>query len=116
MDLDSDQLYALALEADQHLLGPEQGAWLERLDQEREALHSLLDEFIAAGDSERALLLAGALARFWWMRGHSRGWPGTVGASPVITRWQRRGTGCGPGRGRRSGLRRRGLFWGPAPL
>ena len=67
----ADELYALALEADQHLLGPQQGLWLERLDREREGLHALLEQMIDAGESTRALTLAGALARFWWMRGHT---------------------------------------------
>jgi tetratricopeptide (TPR) repeat protein len=71
MSLHVDELYALALEADRHLLGPQQGAWLERLEREREPLHALLEQFIAAGDGERALTLAGGLARFWWMRGHT---------------------------------------------
>jgi tetratricopeptide (TPR) repeat protein len=71
MDFASDQLYALALEADRHLLGPEQAAWLGQLDAQREPLHALLDRLIAAGDHERALRLAGALARFWWMRGYT---------------------------------------------
>ena len=53
------------------LLGPEQGAWLERLDGKREPLRALLEQFIASGDGERALRLAGALARFWWMRGYT---------------------------------------------
>ena len=61
----------MAREADRHLLGPEQSIWLERLDREREPLHMLLERFIDSGDSERALRLAGALARFWWMRGHT---------------------------------------------
>jgi tetratricopeptide (TPR) repeat protein len=67
----SEELYALALEADQHLLGPEQGAWLERLERQRQPLSALLEQFIAAADGERALRLAGALAAFWWMRGHT---------------------------------------------
>jgi tetratricopeptide (TPR) repeat protein len=71
MGVDSDRLYALALEADRQLLGPDQGAWLDRLDREREPLHALLDELVRSADSERALRLAGALARFWWMRGYT---------------------------------------------
>ncbi len=71
MGYDSDELYALALEADQHLLGSEQGIWLERLDRARETLEALLEQFMDAGDHERALKLAGALARFWWMRGYT---------------------------------------------
>jgi tetratricopeptide (TPR) repeat protein len=71
MGPDSAALYALALEADRELLGPGQADWLERLDRVREPLHALLEQFIDAGESERALRLAGALARFWWMRGHT---------------------------------------------
>src|SRR5262245_36060048 len=71
MALDSDELYALALEADRQLLGPEQEHWLERLDRQRELLHSLLEQFIDSRDVERALRLVGALVRFWWMRGHT---------------------------------------------
>src|SRR5262249_29116204 len=71
MALNSDELYALALEADRHLLGPDQGLWLERLDQQLELLHSLLEQFTDSRDVERALRLAGALARFWWMRGYT---------------------------------------------
>jgi tetratricopeptide (TPR) repeat protein len=71
MGVDSDRLFALALEADRQLLGPDQAAWLDRLDQEREPLQALLDELVRSADSERALRLAGALARFWWMRRHT---------------------------------------------
>ena len=71
MDRDSEELYSLALEADRHLLGPEQSIWLERLDRDQEPLHLLLERFIDSGDSECALRLAGALARFWWMRGYT---------------------------------------------
>jgi tetratricopeptide (TPR) repeat protein len=69
--VDSDELYALVFEASRQLLGPQQRHWLDRLEQNRERLQSLLDEFLAGGDSERALALAGALAPFWWMRGHT---------------------------------------------
>src|SRR5437763_14978375 len=79
MSLNPDQLSALALEADRHLLGPDQGAWLERLAREEGPLHALLEQSIASGDSERALTLAGALARFWWMRGQATAGLGWVG-------------------------------------
>jgi hypothetical protein len=67
----SDELYDLGLAADEHLLAPEQGAWLDWLDQYREPLDALLERLIDAGDAERALALAGALSRYWWMRGHA---------------------------------------------
>jgi tetratricopeptide (TPR) repeat protein len=64
-------LITLALDADRNLIGPDQVLWLDRLDQQREQLDEHLDQLVAAGDSESALVLSGALARFWWMRGHT---------------------------------------------
>jgi tetratricopeptide (TPR) repeat protein len=69
--VDSDALYALAIEAGRQLLGPQQRLWLDRLEENRERLETLLDGFITDGDTERALTLTGALAPFWWMRGHT---------------------------------------------
>jgi tetratricopeptide (TPR) repeat protein len=71
MDRRDEELYALALEADRHLLGPDQREWLDRLDREQESLLALLERLVSSEDSERALRLSGALARFWWMRGHT---------------------------------------------
>jgi tetratricopeptide (TPR) repeat protein len=68
---DRAELYALAIEASRQLLGPQQRLWLDRLEENRERLDSLLEESLTAGDSERALTLAGVLAPFWWMRGHT---------------------------------------------
>ena len=61
---------ALADEAEAQLLGPEQGAWLERLEEELENLRSALAWTDASDQAEVALRLAGALWRFWFMRGH----------------------------------------------
>lgn len=69
----TDELLALAQEANRHLLGPDQAQWLAYLERERPSLEALLDRHIASGQSEKALSLAGALARFWWMRGHAAG-------------------------------------------
>ncbi len=71
MGRNSEELYLLALEAQTHWLGIDQAAWLDRLDEEREPLHSLLEQWIELPDPERALQLAGALSPFWWMRGHT---------------------------------------------
>jgi predicted ATPase len=62
---------ALAEEAHTHLLGTPK-AWLDRLDAEHDNLRAALDRFEAEGDPQRALELAGALHRFWYMRGHLR--------------------------------------------
>jgi tetratricopeptide (TPR) repeat protein len=71
MNPQAQALYQWARDAENHLLGPEQGAWLDHWEHKREDLTSLLDELVAIQDSEQALLLAGALSGFWWMRGYS---------------------------------------------
>jgi predicted ATPase/DNA-binding NarL/FixJ family response regulator len=78
---------ALAEQAEPALWGPEQGAWLERLDAEvdnvRAALAWSVEQGAAAGPApsdtaaEAGLRLATALWRYWDVRGHlreGRGW------------------------------------------
>jgi predicted ATPase/class 3 adenylate cyclase len=61
---------ALAEEAEPHLRGsPKQ--WLERLEHEHDNLRAALDSLESSGESELVLRLAGALPRFWVMRGHA---------------------------------------------
>jgi len=60
---------ALAEEADPHLRGSPK-EWLDRLEREHDNLRAALDWLAGAGERERVLRLAGALARFWGMRGH----------------------------------------------
>jgi non-specific serine/threonine protein kinase len=63
---------ALAREAIPHLSRANQGVWLDRLESEHDNMRAALDWSLAqanAGEGE-ALLLCGALARFWWTRGH----------------------------------------------
>ena len=62
---------ALAEEAQPQLTGAEQGAWLSRLETEHDNLRaglSWLEQSAAGGGAE--LRLAGALWRFWHVRGH----------------------------------------------
>ena len=62
---------ALAERAEADVEGPEQPAWLARLEGEHENLRAALDWSTAAADgAETALRLAGALWPFWHMRGH----------------------------------------------
>jgi predicted ATPase len=61
----------LAEHAEQELTGPDQAAWLDRLEAEhnnvREALAWSIDH-----DASAALRLVASLWRFWWMRGYLR--------------------------------------------
>jgi predicted ATPase len=44
--------------------------WLDRLDAEHDNFRAALDHFSSTAQSQKALALAAALARFWTMRGH----------------------------------------------
>jgi predicted ATPase/DNA-binding SARP family transcriptional activator len=59
----------LAATADPHLRGPEQRAWLRRLDAETANLHAALDHAVAHG---AALPLVNSLAWYWVLRGRLR--------------------------------------------
>jgi len=63
---------ALAEAAELGLMGAGQATWLTRLDADHDNMRAALDWAREhAGDSnEMALQFAGALWRFWWMRGH----------------------------------------------
>jgi predicted ATPase/DNA-binding CsgD family transcriptional regulator len=60
---------ALAEEAEPHLRGPNQHAWLDRLEREHPNLRAAMQTLREGGDRERAVRLAGALGRFWEARG-----------------------------------------------
>lgn len=73
---------ALAETAEPKLVGAEQKAWLDRLDAEHDNLRTALAWSTGAGgDRCSGLRLAGALFRFWFVRGHldeGRNWLGEV--------------------------------------
>jgi DNA-binding CsgD family transcriptional regulator len=63
---------ALAEQAHPELVGPEQVAWLDRLEAEHDNLRAALAWSQTEGGSpEVALRLSGALYRFWGRRGHT---------------------------------------------
>lgn len=62
---------ALAVDAEPHLRGPDQLAWLEQLEAEHDNLRAALEWSSAAGGaSDAGLHLAGTLSRFWERRCH----------------------------------------------
>jgi predicted ATPase/DNA-binding SARP family transcriptional activator len=65
----SEHFLAFAEKAEPHLRGSP-GDWLDRLEDEHDNFRSALDRLEASGESERRLRLAGALWRFWYLKGH----------------------------------------------
>jgi len=60
----------LVEDAELHLRGEQQIAWLMRLEQEQENLRAVLRWFVERGETELALRLCGALWWFWRLRGY----------------------------------------------
>ncbi|MGH3908050.1 MAG: helix-turn-helix transcriptional regulator [Pseudonocardiaceae bacterium] len=60
----------LAEQAEPELTGARQAVWLERLEAEHGNLRVALEHRLTCGQPEQGLLLAVALSRFWWVRGH----------------------------------------------
>jgi predicted ATPase/transcriptional regulator with XRE-family HTH domain len=65
-----DYYVALAERAKSEMKGPQQLAWLDRLELEHNNLRAVLGSALDAGDAETALELAGTLWRFWLTHGH----------------------------------------------
>jgi predicted ATPase/class 3 adenylate cyclase/Tfp pilus assembly protein PilF len=63
---------ALAVAAEPHLTGAEQVTWLGRLTAEHDNLRAALRWTQERGQGEMGMRLAGALWRFWMVRGHVR--------------------------------------------
>jgi predicted ATPase/DNA-binding SARP family transcriptional activator len=58
----------LTTAAAEQLAGPDQGRWLDRLDEEHDNLREALAWTIAHSETDRAIALAGNLWRYWWCR------------------------------------------------
>ncbi len=61
---------ALAEEAETELGGPEQAAWLDRLEHELANIRAALEWSLAHGRSDLVLRISSALGRFWRAHGH----------------------------------------------
>jgi predicted ATPase/DNA-binding SARP family transcriptional activator len=66
----ADYFLALAEKAEPALKGPNQGVWLERLEDDHDNLRKSLDWLLESHEPERAARLAAALWMFWYMHGH----------------------------------------------
>ncbi len=66
------QYAALVAQAEPHLRGPEQGAWMDRLQAEHENLSEALRWLLTHGEAHAALDMAVGLHWYWYVRGHLR--------------------------------------------
>jgi predicted ATPase/class 3 adenylate cyclase/Tfp pilus assembly protein PilF len=67
-----DWYLMLVEQAQPNLIGANQNVWLNRLETEHDNLRAALEWTVNQGEAEAALRLAGALWRFWHVRGHWR--------------------------------------------
>ena len=67
---DAHAAYFLELAEAAELRGPEQGRWLDVLEEERDNLRAALDHAHSSGNVQTELRLVVALWRFWWVRGY----------------------------------------------
>jgi predicted ATPase/predicted Ser/Thr protein kinase len=61
--------FKLALQAEPELQGPDQALWFERLDLEHDNVRRATRYYTERKDAGSALLMAGAIWRYWWTRG-----------------------------------------------
>jgi predicted ATPase/class 3 adenylate cyclase len=66
----AEYFLTLAEEAEPGLWGPEDAAWLDRLEQEHDNMRTALSWAIEHEEAELALRLGGALRWFWFMEGY----------------------------------------------
>jgi predicted ATPase len=62
--------FALAMDSESQLVGPDQVVWLDRLEREHDNLRAAFSRAPDLGLLDQALSAAGAIWRFWQQRGH----------------------------------------------
>jgi predicted ATPase/class 3 adenylate cyclase len=67
----AEYFLALAEASERFFYGPDQVAWLDRLDREHDNLQAALRWAIEVDQPERGMRAAAAVWRFWQMRGHT---------------------------------------------
>jgi predicted ATPase/class 3 adenylate cyclase len=68
----AEQMVALAEDGESQISGPDEEVWLNRLQAEHDNLRAALAwSLTEEGDIQRGIRLAGAIARFWQVRGHA---------------------------------------------
>ena len=81
----AEHFLGLAVAAEPHLTGEDQGEWLDRCEIEHANIRAALRWALDEGEADRAQEAAGALWRFWQQRGHldeGRRWFDEVLAMP----------------------------------
>jgi predicted ATPase len=66
----ADYFLGVAEQAESELLGPQQGAWYERLEADLDNFRAALAWSLAHEEAEAAARLAATLMPVWWSRGH----------------------------------------------
>jgi non-specific serine/threonine protein kinase len=61
---------SLAERAESELEGPEQGLWLDRLEEEHENFRAAIQWTLDTADADLGLRIVCGLWRFWWVHGH----------------------------------------------
>src|SRR5262249_1114383 len=61
---------SLAEQMEQHLYGPDQIAWFDRIEVEHDNMRAALENALQRNNAETGLRLAAALGWFWALRGH----------------------------------------------
>jgi predicted ATPase/transcriptional regulator with XRE-family HTH domain len=77
----------LAEQADQHIHGPDQIAWMEKIERNHNNFQTALDWSVTNQYTEFAVRLLGALAWTWWIRCHYselHGWLDRIRALPRV--------------------------------